>query len=200
MATHRTVPPDVASGAARLGATGGRATYIGYSMGGRLCLQLALDDPDVVERLVLVSTTAGIEDPAEQAARRAADDELAASIERDGVDRFLERWVAQPLLASPADPDLADRRRNTAAGLAAALRRAGTGTQEPSWDRLGTLTMPVLLVAGSRDRKFVALAERMAAAIPGAMLVVVVDAGHTVHRDQPEEFLRALTGWLDVSR
>ena len=130
------VRADLVAGAALLGATGGRATYVGYSMGGRLCLHLAVARPDLVERLVLVSATAGIDDPIERAERRAADEALAASIERDGVDAFLARWVAQPLFAGLADPGLDDRRRNTVAGLASSLRLAGTGTQEPLWDRL----------------------------------------------------------------
>ena len=95
-----------------------------------------------------------------------ATSELAATIERDGVDAFLDRWVAQPLFATLAEPGLDDRRRNTADGLASSLRLAGTGTQEPLWDALPALTMPVLLVAGALDAKFVAVAERMAGLLP----------------------------------
>jgi 2-succinyl-6-hydroxy-2,4-cyclohexadiene-1-carboxylate synthase len=179
-----------------LGATGGRATYVGYSMGGRLCLHLAVARPDVVERLVLVSATAGIDDPAERAARRVADEALAAGLERDGLDAFLDRWVAQALLARLSDPGLEDRRRNTVPGLASSLRLAGTGTQEPLWPRLATLEMPVLLVAGARDDKFVAAAERMAGLLPRPTLAVVDGAGHTVHLEQPAAFAELLTGWL----
>ena len=164
------VRADLGAAAALLGATAGEATYVGYSMGGRLCLHLALARPDLVERLVLVSTTAGIEDPDDRAARRAADERLATSLEHDGLDAFLHRWVAQPLFATLPDPGLEDRRRNDVAGLASSLRLAGTGTQEPLWDRLPALTMPVLVVAGALDATFVAAAERMAALIPGATL------------------------------
>jgi 2-succinyl-6-hydroxy-2,4-cyclohexadiene-1-carboxylate synthase len=191
----RATLPD---GASLLGAIGGPATYLGYSMGGRLCLNLAVARPDLVRRLVLVSTTAGIEDPAERVARRVADDELASSIERDGLDVFLERWLALPLFSTlTADAAGADdRRRNTAPGLASSLRLAGAGTQEPLWDRLGELTMPVLVVAGALDAKYVAIAERLAANIPDATLEVVVGAGHAVHLEQPETFAGALDGWL----
>lgn len=179
-----------------MASAGGRAAYIGYSMGGRLCLHVAVDRPHVVERLVLVSATAGIVDDGERASRRAADEALARSLEVDGLGPFLDRWVAQPLLIGPADHDLADRRRNTVAGLATSLRLAGTGTQEPLWDRLGALRMPVLLIAGSRDTKFVALAERMAAALPHATLCIMEGAGHTAHLEQPERFVTTLTEWL----
>ena len=85
------------------------------------------------------------------------------------------------------------------AGLASSLRLAGTGTMAPRWADLGTLTMPVLVVAGALDTKYVALAERLAAGIgPGARLEVVAAAGHTVHREQPRAFLAVLEPWLSA--
>jgi 2-succinyl-6-hydroxy-2,4-cyclohexadiene-1-carboxylate synthase len=187
---------DLVAGAQLLGTAGGPATYVGYSMGGRLCLHLAVARPELVRRLVLVSATGGIDDDGGRAARRADDEQWAAAIERDGVEAFLDRWLAQPMFATLPDPGLEDRRRNTAAGLASSLRLAGTGTQEPLWGRLAELTMPVLLVAGDLDRKFVAAAERMAGLIPHATLAVVPDAGHTVHVEQPAAFLTLLDAWL----
>ncbi|MGD9702523.1 MAG: alpha/beta fold hydrolase [Acidimicrobiia bacterium] len=186
-------------GAALLGATGGRATYVGYSMGGRLALHLALAQPDVVERLVLLGATAGIEDPAEREARRRADDELAASIERDGVPVFLERWLQNPLFARlPEDAAaLADRRRNTPAGLASSLRLAGTGTQESLWGRLASLAMPVLVLAGEHDAKFRILGERIASAIgTNARFEVVPDAGHAAHLERPGAFAQQVEMFL----
>ena len=193
-----TVRADLPEAAELLGTAGGAATYVGYSMGGRLCLHLALARPELVRRLVLVSATAGIEDAGERNARRHADEQLAASIERDGLDAFLERWLGLPLFVTlPREAaGLEDRRRNTAEGLATSLRLTGTGTQAPLWDRLGELAMPVLLVAGALDARFVGIAERMAGLIPGSSLVVVAEAGHSVHLEQPEAFTDALGRWL----
>lgn len=177
--------------AAALGDAGGQATYVGYSMGGRLCLQLALERPELVRELVLVGASPGLEDPAERAARRSADEALAAAIEREGTDVFLERWLARPLFATlrPSPDDLAARQQNPPDGLAAALRALGTGAQEPLWDGLGRLAMPVLLVAGKGDTKFAALAHRMRAAIgPNARVALVPGAGHAAHLEQPDAF------------
>jgi 2-succinyl-6-hydroxy-2,4-cyclohexadiene-1-carboxylate synthase len=181
-----------------LGAAGGPATYVGYSMGGRLCLHLSVARPDLVRRLVLVSATAGIDDAGERAARRRADEQLAVLVEQAGVDAFLDRWLALPLFATlPRDAAGADdRRRNTAAGLASSLRLAGTGTQQPLWDRLPRLSMPVLVVAGALDAKYVAIAERMARLIPDAVLAVIDGAGHAVHLERPEALLDRLGRWL----
>jgi 2-succinyl-6-hydroxy-2,4-cyclohexadiene-1-carboxylate synthase len=176
--------------AAALGETGGRATYLGYSLGGRLCLRLALDRPDLVRALILVGASPGLDEGAERAARQASDAELAAEIERDGVERFLDRWLTQPLFATlPAErAGRAERLTNTAANLAESLRRHGTGAQQPLWDRLATLRPPVLLLAGGADGKFSALARRMAAAIgPTARVVLLDGAGHAAHLERPDE-------------
>ena len=182
-----------------VGAAGGVGAYVGYSLGGRVCLRLALDRPDLVRALVLVGASPGIGDAGERGARRAADERLAAEVERDGVAAFLDRWLAGPLFASlPAEAaGRGDRLANTAEGLAYALRRLGTGAQRPLWDRLAGLRPPVLLVAGELDRKFAGLARRMAAAIgPTARVALVAGAGHAVHLERPaatatliEEFL-----------
>ncbi len=168
----------------------------GYSMGGRIALHLALAQPELVRRLVLVSATAGIEDADERAERRAADERLAQEIERDGVEAFADRWAEGPLFAGqPAEVRAAaraDRLRHTAGGLAASLRGLGTGTMAPVWDRLGELTMPAVVLAGERDPKFRALGERLARALPHAELRVVEGAGHAVHLEAPAAVAAAL--------
>lgn len=176
----------------------GPAVYVGYSMGGRLALHLALDHPERVVGLVLIGATGGIDDPQERMARVRADEELARSIERDGVDVFLDRWLAQPLFAGlePDPDDLAARRANTAAGLAASLRLAGTGTQEPLWHRLGRVEVPTLVVAGEHDTKFAALGQRLVGALGSARSALVPGAGHAAHLERPAATAEVIADWL----
>lgn len=179
---------------------GGAGTWLGYSMGGRYALHVALRHPELVERLVLVSTTAGIDDEAERAARRDSDEALARRLEEEGLEPFLRWWLAQPLFASlPAEAAQIERRlEGTATGLASSLRLAGTGTQEPLWHRLAELAMPVLVIAGSLDAKYLSLGRRLAESIgPSAAFEVVPGAGHSCHLEKPEAFLEVLTTWLD---
>ena len=197
---------DLWRGAALLGEVGGRADYLGYSMGARVCLHLALSRPDLVRRLVLISGTAGIEDPDERAARRAADEALArrlaphdGSPPQDTVAAFVDRWVTNPMFGHVPDAanGIDERKANTAAGLASSLRLAGTGTQAPLWDRLGELHVPVLVVTGSRDTKFTELGGRLVAGIgPHARLVVVDDADHAPHLQQPDAVAAAVRAFL----
>jgi 2-succinyl-6-hydroxy-2,4-cyclohexadiene-1-carboxylate synthase len=176
----------------------GRGWYVGYSMGGRLTLQLALDRAPTVERLVLVSASPGIADAAARVARRDADERPAQEIERDGVERFLERWLAQPLFASlPRDRAGIDERRagHTVASLTHQLRVLGQGSQPSNWDRLGELAVPVLLVVGGRDAKYVDIAHRMAASIPQARVEVIAGAGHACHLERPDAVAHLLAAF-----
>jgi 2-succinyl-6-hydroxy-2,4-cyclohexadiene-1-carboxylate synthase len=172
-------------------------------MGGRTALHVALAHPERVARLVLISTSAGIDDRAGRAARRAADEELARRVEREGVENFLSFWMAQPLFAS-LRPDQAGheaRLVNTSAGLASSLRLAGQGAQEALWPRLVELRrrqLPVLLLAGEHDERYVDQARRMAAAIgPSASVHVVSGAGHACHLESPGEVAAAIVGFMD---
>jgi 2-succinyl-6-hydroxy-2,4-cyclohexadiene-1-carboxylate synthase len=190
---------DFAETAAAIGDAGGTATYVGYSMGGRLCLRLALDRPDLVQSLVVIGASPGLADEGERAARRASDEALAGEIERIGTAAFLERWLAQPMFSTlePEPADLEARLANTSAGLARALRRLGTGVQEPLWDRLGELEMPVLAVAGQQDSRYMDIAEQIADAVGvNAQVVALAGAGHAAHLERPAGFCRLLGAFL----
>jgi 2-succinyl-6-hydroxy-2,4-cyclohexadiene-1-carboxylate synthase len=194
-------------GALALGAAGGPAAYLGYSMGARFCIHLALARPDLVESLVLISGTAGIDDATERRQRRESDGALADQLDPAPggdtplpVETFVQRWLDGPLFAgvSPDANGFDQRLRNTGPGLASSLRLAGTGNQRPLWAILGRLSMPVLIISGARDEKFTALGSRMAEAIgPNATRVVVPDAGHAPHLQRPDEVADPVRAHLD---
>ena len=176
-----------------------RFVLCGYSLGGRVALHVALAAAERVERLVLVATTAGIVDPDERGERRRGDELLASEIEDAPIEDFVVRWTAQPLFAADPEPAKrlwrADLRRNEPRGLAAALRGLGAGMMVPLWNRLDALRMPVTVVAGSLDAKYVALGERLVATLPAAAPLVVVDgAGHGLPREAPAAVAAAIAG------
>ena len=177
---------------------GGSAIYVGYSMGGRVALHATLARADRVKGLVLISTTAGIVDDDERAMRRSDDDALAARIEEIGVEAFVDEWLSRPMFAGlgGAASDRSLRLANTATGLADSLRHAGTGTQEPLWSRLAEIRIPVLVIAGAQDHKFVGIAHLLVEALPDATLTVVPDAGHNVVLEKPDPCADAICSWL----
>jgi 2-succinyl-6-hydroxy-2,4-cyclohexadiene-1-carboxylate synthase len=176
-----------AATAGSIGEQGRRAVYAGYSMGGRLALRLALDRPELVRALVLVSSTAGIADEQARIERIAADEALAESVERDGVDAFLARWLAQPLFAGvPHDaPGLRERRGLSEHYVAHCLRVLGAGAMEPMWDRLGELRMPIALVSGRLDAKYDKLALAMLERLRGDVVHIRLDGGHALPLERP---------------
>ena len=155
--------------------------------------------PERIARLVLIGANPGIDDPAQRAERRRSDEAAGRRDRRHGASRrWLSRWSEQSLFADqPAEVRAVadeDRRRNSAAGLAAALRGFGTGVMAPVWDELGTLTMPVICAAGERDTKYRALSERLAALLPRGEAVTIRSAGHAAHLEQPEAVARLIAG------
>ena len=184
-----------------------RAHLLGYSMGGRVALGFAVRQRERVDHLVLESASAGIADEEERYARRRQDEALADQIERDGVEQFVDAWMAQPLFASQRDlapePVAAARRlrlQNSARGLANSLRGLGTGAQPSFWDALHGLGVPTLLVVGQRDAKFRRIAELMVDRLPRARMVEIAGAGHATHFERPEAFVAAVSAFLPAGR
>lgn len=170
----------------------GSADVVGYSMGGRVALHLAVAAPERVRRVVTIGASPGLADPVARAARVAADEALAARIRTVGIERFVDEWASQPLFATQARlaPEVlaaqrAQRLASDPEGLARSLEGMGTGAMAPLHDALPHLSVPVLLLAGAEDPKFVAVAREMAAMLPLGSTGVVEAAGHAAHLEAP---------------
>jgi len=172
-----------------------RFALCGYSLGGRVALHVALAAPERVSRLILIGANPGIDEPAARAARLAADERLAARLESEPFEEWIESWRTQPLFAAE-DPVAgalarADQRRNDPRALAAAMRGLSVGAMEPLWQRLGELSIPVTLIAGERDTKFLALAQRALPLLRDGSLEVLA-GGHGLPLENPAGVAAAL--------
>lgn len=176
---------------------------LGYSMGGRVALQLAMAAPSRVRHLILESASPGLNDPAERAARVVSDEALATRIEQEGLPWFVDYWAELPLFHSQALLPTATRAalrarrlQGSAHGYAASLRGMGTGRQSSLWGLLPTLQLPTLLISGALDAKYVAIGNEMAKLFPMATHTIVATAGHTIHLEQPELFAKLVLRFL----
>lgn len=173
----------------------------GYSMGGRLALYTALYHPENIAALSLESASPGLVTDSERAARKNSDDALAQRILMDGVPAFVEYWENIPLFASHAQRldetvnryqrDI--RMANRADGIANSLKGMGTGVQPSQWEMLPQLHRPVLLITGEEDAKFTSINAQMVSQLPNAIHLSIHKAGHTVHLEQHEAWLSAVT-------
>jgi 2-succinyl-6-hydroxy-2,4-cyclohexadiene-1-carboxylate synthase len=174
---------------------------MGYSMGGRLALYLACQFPQQFLSVFLESASPGLAMEDERALRQKQDETLAAKLESENWPMFLARWYGQPLFDtlrhSPQFDEMVQRRlHNRPTLLAQALRGLGTGTQPSLWRDIAALTMPITLVVGDRDRKFVQINQSMALRQPLAQLKILPDCGHTPHVEDPAAFAAALQAHL----
>lgn len=155
---------------------------LGYSMGGRLALHALLEHEQPWQAAVIVSAHPGLENPAEREARRGSDAAWAARALTSAWPDFLTAWNGQAVLGGPsirsaeADARLALRRGE----IARSFVDWSLGAQQPLWERLAEIRVPVLWVAGENDEKFRALAERAAALIPQCRLALAPGCGHRV--------------------
>lgn len=177
----------------------------GYSMGGRVALALAVLAPERLRTLTLESASPGLATREERERRILEDQTRAAALHRDGIEAFVDGWMRMPLFSTqaqrltPAVLQAEQTRRlgNRAAALAHVLVGMGTGSQPSLWSRLDRVTVPVLLVAGTLDAKFLGLAKDMSARFPDAVLAPIQGVGHAVHLEDPDAWIAAVTGFLD---
>ncbi len=176
----------------------GPVDLVGYSLGGRLALHVAVTQPQAVRRLVLVSASPGLRTERERAERRVLDAARAAEIAAD-FPAFVDRWYRLPLFDLPDDLRqrlVADRiAHNDPAELGRSLDGMGTGAQPSRWDAVAGISAPTLAVAGARDPKFVRLAGEMAAS-GRVEIAVVPDAAHLLPAEAPDALAHLLTDFL----
>lgn len=176
---------------------------LGYSMGGRLALYIATHYPDMLVSLILESASPGLSTEVERLDRRNRDNALADNIETKGIEWFVDYWEQLPLWASqkslPAHikEDLRyNRLQNSTLGLANSLRGMGTGAQPDLWDQLHNLNMPVQLIVGEHDHKFLDINHDIAQKIPQADLKIIPYAGHTTHLENLETYFDTVRQFL----
>lgn len=177
---------------------------LGYSMGGRVALSFSILYPEYVLSLILESSSPGLELEKERLARIDSDNGLAERIERDGIHEFVDYWEKIPLFSSQEQRLSVERKQairqerlgNSSLGLANSLRGMGTGVQPSWWDRLGRFQKPVLLLAGEEDQKFCVIGQKMHKLFPNSKILIIKDAGHAIHVEQPEFFGKIVKYYL----
>ena len=176
---------------------------LGYSMGGRLALFMAARYPAYIRSLIIESASPGLETTALRQMRIESDDRLAAEVEVVGIPAFVEQWQRLPIFATqlglPAERQASlrhQRLNNSASGLANSLRGMGTGRQPSLWSELDSIHLPVLVMAGELDGKYMNIAQQIAEVIPHAELKIFSDSGHNIHLEKCQLYTSTVLRYL----
>jgi 2-succinyl-5-enolpyruvyl-6-hydroxy-3-cyclohexene-1-carboxylate synthase len=183
-----------------------RCELVGYSLGGRLALALALRHPERVAALTLISADPGLRSEADRAARIAWEEELAARAETAPLPAFVDAWESLPLFATQqrvAESELRAQRQqrleHVGSGIAWVLRTLGTGRMPELWSQLHLLRAPVRVITGALDEKFTRIGRELAEQVPGLRHAVLEGAGHNVVLEAPDALCALLSQPFNVS-
>jgi len=177
----------------------GWKAIVGYSMGGRMAMALALAIPNQFGGMVLESASPGIGGLEERARRLEADLRLADDLTSMPLRSFIERWYTQPMFGPMDDREalFEERSRQDPAALAAAMRWLSVGRQPDYAPRLAVeWKKPLLCLAGSLDGKYASGMEALAGRAAFGRFKVAPGSGHNVHRHDPGAYGAWLSEFL----
>lgn len=179
-----------------------RIVIVGYSMGGRIALSIALKNQSNILGLILESSTAGIENIDERKFRVENDFILAESILQNGVENFIDYWFNTPLFnnlktISSYEEIILKRKKNNPIGLANSLYSFSTGLMNSHWDKLSSIAVPTLLITGEDDEKYTLLNERMNSLLQNSSHKIIPKTSHNTHLEKPELFTNLVVQFLN---
>ncbi len=180
-----------------------RVVLMGYSMGARLALGLALERLTNVDALVLVGAHPGIATEEERVDRRWWEQAMTDSVLELGVDGFAKHWESLPLwdtqrrLPEKTRSELAERRRShQARGIAWAMQALGTGAMPNYRSAIAESTIPMLWITGELDEKFRHLAVEQCARNDHCKHVEIAGVGHDCTLEAPVALAGVVDQWL----
>lgn len=178
-----------------------KTILLGYSMGARISLFTSLFHPSRVNALVLEGVNPGLQTGLALTERMKWEDQICERLQQ-GIESFVDYWyelqLFQSLKAFPRKLDLLKNQRlnNRTDQLILSMKGIGLGQQPNLWPRLKEIDVPVLLVAGEMDLKFVTIAQDIKKEVPCAKLEIIPQTGHNTHLEGPDQYLKSLENFI----
>lgn len=178
---------------------------VGYSLGGRIALELAVVAPECVRELLLLSTHPGITDAAERLARATEDDRRAHALVSQGIASFVDEWYRTPLFASfRAHPSFencrARREKGDAAFWSSVIAGCSPGRSPPRWETLAQHAAKSTVAAGAADDRYASIVRQVQVMAPALRTHLVAGAGHVLPLEAPADCARLIVSTLDSLR
>ena len=176
---------------------------VGYSMGGRIAQYFAVHFPEKLSKLVLESSSPGIKNKNEKIARLQEDKKRAQDLQNKPLSKFLNHWYNLSLFEGIKNhPQYAEmikqRMLNDPHLLAKALRAFSVANQPYLEEKLSALRIPVFLMCGEKDKKYVDIMKSLKQRNPGFKLSVIDKSGHNIHLEKPILFAEHLVEFLSL--
>ncbi|HAY37734.1 MAG: 2-succinyl-6-hydroxy-2,4-cyclohexadiene-1-carboxylate synthase [Rhodothermales bacterium] len=168
---------------------------IGYSLGGRIAMQLAIRYPNLFDRIVLESCHPGLDNQAERVRRKKRDKRWSKRFRTDWP-QVLEDWYEQDVFASVADPShlIQERLKNDPIALEKAMMGFSLSGQDSCWNQ----THSILYLCGEFDPKYGDVGRRLSNKNASVRHQTVSHCGHNVHLESAETYLELLTSFLEI--
>jgi 2-succinyl-6-hydroxy-2,4-cyclohexadiene-1-carboxylate synthase len=172
---------------------------IGYSMGGRLALYLTLHFPQRFIKVILESASPGLATETARLARIKSDAQIAKKLTRmtnkDDFDYFLHNWYQQPIFGDIKNHPqyqsmIASRLANNPLNLVKSLQFMGTGSQPSLWEFLPKNTIPLLLLVGEEDEKFMKINMEVTKKCNFVKLQIIDQIAHNIHLENTVAFVQ----------
>ncbi|CAL5021226.1 unnamed protein product [Urochloa decumbens] len=196
--------------------TDGEVVVVGYSMGARIALHMALNQVHQIRGAVIISGSPGLRDEESRRRRIVIDRSRAKFLMSCGLECFLEKWYSAKMWTSlrehPKFSSLVKTRskHKNIKALAKVLADLSVGRQKSLWEDLKHLKRPILIVAGEKDTKFKDISEKMCSEITQngecgsdgrdgnelCDMIIIPDSGHAVHVENPLPLVRAVRTFL----
>lgn len=196
--------------------TDDEVVVVGYSMGARIALHMALNQVHKIRGAVTISGSPGLRDEASRRQRIAIDKSRAQFLMSCGLERFLQTWYSGKLWTSLREHPKFDSLLRTRSkhkninALAKVLADSSVGRQKSLWEELKHLKIPLLIVAGEKDAKFKDISQKMCKEIMDhtecrpdgrngnelCEMIIIPDSGHAVHVENPLPLVRAVRKFL----
>ena len=182
-----------------------KSYWVGYSLGGRVALHLALKKAKFFDGLILESASPGLDDHKQRELRESSDRQLFSKVCQgiETMEQFVDKWYRLPIFRGIRKTDkfrsLAEKvSSNSPETLQMALNLMSVGSIPSLWGRVSNLNFPILYLTGELDEKYVEIGQRLVSKNSHASLELIKNTSHNTHFSEPEifsEYLRSFIRW-----
>ena len=172
---------------------------VGYSMGGRIALNLQKCYPNHFSSLTLISTNPGLRTAKEKKERIVWENQIIESLKTETIENFIQKWYQQSLFSGFVPP--INRLHQNKDGLISAFRKFSIANLPSLWDYLSQSQLPIQMIFGAKDLKYSKLKQEVKKIDTNHRIKTysVANCGHSVHLENPHLIFTLVENIIGIS-